>query len=139
PPKKIPRMLNKIEKENADIVIGSRSIKQGKIKNWPLHRRIISKIATLLAKPLTNVKDPMSGFFFIKKKIIKNVLLKPKGYKILLEILVKGNYNKIAEVPIIFKNRIIGGSKLTIKVYLEYLIQLIELYLYNIKEILKFK
>jgi dolichol-phosphate mannosyltransferase len=134
PIKQIPRILNKMNKENADIAVGSRSIKGGKIKNWPLQRRIISKIATLLAKPLTEIKDPMSGFFFIKKKVIKNISLKPKGYKILLEILIKGNYKKTEEIPILFKDRIKGTSKLTTKIYLEYLMQLFELYFYKIKK-----
>ncbi len=132
PPEKIPKMLDLIKKENADIVIGCRLIK--KIKNWSTHRRIISKLATLLAKPLTKIKDPMSGFFFIKRKVIKNISLKPKGYKILLEILVKGNYKKAIESPIIFKGRIIGESKLTAKIYFEYLRQLFELYLYRTKK-----
>lgn len=135
PPKQIPEILDKIKKENADIAVGSRLIKQGKIKNWPIHRRIISKTATLLAKPLTEIRDPMSGFFFIKKEVIKNTPLKPKGYKILLEILVKGNYKKTIEIPIIFKDRIAGGSKLTKKIYVEYLMQLFSLYLYKIKKI----
>jgi len=134
PPYLIPKMINKIKKENINLIIGSRSIKYSKIKKWPLKRKIISKIAIILAKPITNIKDPMSGFFFMKKEVIKNVKLKPKGYKILLEILSKGNYNSVSEIPIIFKNRIKGDSKLTLKVYLEYLIQLYNLYLYKIKK-----
>jgi dolichol-phosphate mannosyltransferase len=135
PPEIIPKILDKLKKENADILVGSRKTKGGEIKNWPLHRKIISKFATLLAKPLTKIKDPMSGFFFLKKEVIKNIKFRPKGYKILLEILVKGNYKKAEEIPILFKDRIKGESKLTKKIYLEYLMQLIELYLYKIKKI----
>jgi len=134
PPEKLPQILNKIKK--ADVVIGSRLGEYKKIKNWPWYRKIISKIATFQVKLLTEIKDPMSGFFFMKKEVIKNIKLKPKGYKILLEILVKGNYNKIIEIPITFQDRVEGKSKLTTKVYLEYIRQIFELYLYKIKRFL---
>ncbi len=64
------------------------------LRDWPLKRRLSSKIATLAVLGLTKVKDPMSGFFFLKKDIIKNVELSPKGFKIGLEILVRGNSEK---------------------------------------------
>lgn len=137
PVKVMPIMIELINKGYADIVVGSRLIEGGAIKNWPLSRKIISKIATLLAKPLTNIKDPMSGFFFLKKEVIKSIEFKSKGYKILLEMLVKGKYKKVVEIPIIFKNRIKGKSKLTKVIYLKYLKQLIGLYYWRIKAFFK--
>jgi len=132
PPETIPIMVDIINKNAADLVIGSRQIEGGKIENWPMNRRFVSKLASVLARPLTNVHDPMSGFFLMKREVIKNAPLKPRGYKILLEILVKGNYSKVIEIPIIFRDRLEGESKLSAKVYLKYLIQLIGLYCWKI-------
>ena len=80
------------------------------------------------------VKDPMSGFFFLKRKVLEGIYLKPKGYKILLEILVKANYKEVKEVPFIFKDRTAGESKLSLTVSLNYLAQLLDLYLFNIQK-----
>lgn len=126
PPELIPRMLKEIKKN--DIVVASRLIKGGKVEDWPMHRKLMSKFATSLANPLSSVNDKMSGFFMIKKKVIKNIHFVPRGYKILLEILVKGNYENVKEIPYTFKNRKVGTSKLTIKTNLEYLVQLLHLY-----------
>lgn len=132
PPDKIPKLIKAI-REGYDFVIGSRLVKGGKVEKWPFHRRFISWFARLLARPLTPVKDIMSGFFFIKKSVIKNRKFKPKGYKIALELLVKGKYDKVKEIPITFRNREGGQSKLSIKVQLEYLSQLSGLYIYKLK------
>jgi dolichol-phosphate mannosyltransferase len=112
PPEKIPEMVKKIIDGEAEMVIGSRYVEGGEVENWPIHRRLVSKGATLLARPLTKVKDPMSGFFALKSSVIEGVKLDPVGYKIGLEILVKGKCSKVAEVPIRFANRKAGKSKL---------------------------
>ena len=128
PPEKIPEMVGKIESGEAQMVVGSRYVKGGAVRNWPIHRRAISKCATLLAKGLTKVKDPMSGFFAMKRSVIDGVELSPVGYKIGLEILVKGKYDAVAEVPIIFADRMAGKSKLGASVYLKYLDHCTRLY-----------
>ena len=132
PPEIIPKLTERLKTQTADIVIASRLIEGGGTENWPKKRKITSFIATALARPLTNVNDLMSGFFLIKKEVIKNVKLIPRGYKILLEILVKGRYKKIVEYPFIFKDRTAGSSKLNFKTNLEYLRQLVHLYLCKI-------
>lgn len=131
PPERIPEMVAKIESGEADVVIGSRYVKGGSVEDWPLTRRIISKGATLLARWLTKVKDPMSGFFALKRSVIDGVSLNPVGYKIGLEILVKGKYSKAAEVPIRFANRKAGESKLKGSEYLKYIDHVIMLYEYR--------
>ena len=133
PPEKIPELIKSIRK-GYDFVIGSRLVKGGKAEKWPASRRLVSFSARCLARPLTSVKDPMSGFFFIRRKVIKNRKFTPRGYKIALELIVKGNYSKIKEVPIIFRNRKKGKSKLSIKVQIDYIRQLIGIYLYKIKK-----
>ena len=81
---------------------------------------------------LKGVKDPMSGFFFLKKSVIKGVQLNPTGYKMGLEILVKGNYCKLKEIPYTFKQRKNGTSKLNKREILAYLNLLRKLYVYKI-------
>jgi len=117
----IPKLIKPIINNEAELTIGSRYIQGGKIENWPLKRKIISRGATLLSLLLTTVKDPMSGFFFLNKEVIKGIELNAKGYKILLEIIVKGKYNKVNEIPYTFVDRKAGKSKLNKKEYIDYL------------------
>lgn len=135
PPETLPKLIKAMEKSNADIVVASRLVSGGGTEDWPRSRKITSYLATGLAKPVTKIKDPMSGFFLLKKEVIHKAPLKARGYKILLEILVKGKYKKAIEVPFIFKDRSAGQSKLTMKTNLEYLMQLLDLYIYKLKKI----
>jgi|TARA_B100000315_G_scaffold254817_1_gene296684 dolichol-phosphate mannosyltransferase len=134
PPEKIPELIQSV-RDQYDFAIGSRLVKGGKVELWPLHRQFISWFARMLARPLTPIKDVMSGFFFIKRSVIPNNknILKPRGYKISLELLIKGRYNAVKEIPITFHNRKKGQSKLNTKVQFEYLQQLFELYLFRLK------
>lgn len=134
PPELIPKVIEPIIKENYDISIASRIVKGGGVENWPFIRRFTSWFASLLARPLTNVKDPMSGFFFVKKSKLNYNYLKPRGYKILLEILVKCSLTNFKEVPYIFRNRKYGESKIGSKVILNYIIHLAHLYLFVLKK-----
>jgi len=132
PPEKIPELVEPIIKGEADFTLGSRYINQGGYENWPLSRRISSKVATYAVIGLTSVKDPMSGFFFLKKDLIENVELSPKGFKIGLEILVRSNCRKVKEVPIVFRDREYGESKLSSNVIIDYLLHVAKLYIYKI-------
>ena len=120
PPALIPKMLEEIRAGN-DLVIGSRYMEGGGIKKWPLKRRIISLGATFLGRLLfPDVSDPVSGFFAVKKSVVENAPLKPRGYKILLEVLGKGNWKKAKEIPFEFVDREIGSSKLKGRIIIEY-------------------
>ena len=121
PPEKLKQLFWAIEKENIDLAIGSRYIKGGKIIGWNFKRKLMSRVATLLARIYTNVKDPMTGFFLIKKECVKDAKLNPKGFKILLEVIIKAKYKKIKEIPITFINRKKGKSKAGIKEIFYYL------------------
>lgn len=129
PPEKIPELIKPLFDGSADIVIGSRYISDGEIEKWPISRKLSSRLATLAAYGLTRVKDPMSGFFFLKREVIDGIKLDPKGFKICLEILVRGKYEKVIEVPIIFRDRIHGETKLSSRVIIDYLLQVSRLYL----------
>jgi dolichol-phosphate mannosyltransferase len=128
PPEVIPDMLKEITEGRAELVIGSRRVAGGGIENWPMKRKVVSKCASLIARPLTKVKDPMSGFFMLKRSVIEGIELKPKGYKIGLEIIVKGKYEHLVEVPYVFKDRAKGESKLGGKVIKNYMSHVIGLY-----------
>ena len=131
PPDAIPDLLKPILSKEADITIGSRYIRGGRIKGWPLKRKVISKVACLLAKPLINVKDPVSGFFFFRKEIVEGKQLKPSGYKIGLEIFVKCG-GKIKEIPYEFVDRKKGRSKLGLKENIAYIKHIARLYWYRV-------
>ena len=127
PPELMKSLVDKV-RSGYDIAIASRYVKGGGVKDWTFFRKIVSRGAILLARPLTSVKDPMSGYFFLRKKVIENIRFRPKGYKLLLEILVKGNYSKVIEVPYVFTKRMAGESKLKATEYWEYLKLLAHLY-----------
>jgi len=117
-------------KGRADFALGSRYMDGGQIKDWPLSRRIISMGATVLARPLVGVTDPMSGFFAVRKAtwVDHADKLNPTGFKIALEFMVKCSIHRILEVPITFKDRVHGESKLKLHTQVLYVWQLLNLY-----------
>lgn len=123
PPESIPELVEMLVGSKADMVVGSRYVKGGQIDlEWSWFRHFNSQMATLLARPFTNIKDPMSGFFVLRKKLFDEAKdLNPIGYKIALELIVKGNAKLVKEVPIHFSDRLLGESKLTVKEQLNYI------------------
>ncbi|MBC8502937.1 MAG: glycosyltransferase family 2 protein [Nitrosopumilus sp.] len=130
PPQIIPKMIEALKKYQYDIVVASRYINGGEIRNWSLKRKIISKIATKIAKHSLNVniKDPMSGFFIFKKQLLNGLTFDALGYKLLLEILVKTKNANVAEIPYTFQDREIGSSKLSGQTILDYIKSVWKLY-----------
>lgn len=125
----VPRLYRRVA-AGADVCVGSRHCAGGGIADWPLRRRVISRGAALLARPLTPCSDPMAGFFALRPAVVAGATLNAAGFKILLEILVKGSYRTLAEEPIVFRDREVGESKLTRGVMLAYLAHLARLYLH---------
>lgn len=128
PLEKIVELILPVLKGGADVAVGSRYIRGGGIKKWHAIRRIISRGATVLVYPLTKVSDPVSGFFAIRRDVLEGAKINPRGFKILLEILVKGKHSKVAEVPFVFEDRKAGKSKLNMKIMAIYLVQVLSLY-----------
>lgn len=112
-----------------DMALGSRYIPGGSFdRNWGLWRFLNSRVATLLARPLVNCSDPMSGFFAIdRRRLPKRETLRPIGYKIALELMVRGQ-PRLTEVPIAFHDRHLGDSKMNWKQQFNYLRHLRRLY-----------
>lgn len=134
-PELIPRMIHELESPDIDIVVASRYTTGGSIVGWPFKRRLISKGAVKIAKYglpiIKDVKDPMSGFFALKRHVIQDITIDSAGYKILLEILVKANNARVKEIPYTFTDRKAGKSKLDRAVILDYIKAIYHLYRYG--------
>ena len=123
PPEVLPSLLQPVL-DGADVAIASRYINGNGVGEWNKLRLFISRCSTLATAPLqrngTRVKDPLSGFFVVRRACIDGLHLQPEGFKILLEILVKGRIHKAVEVPFHFGNRYSGKSKADVRVALQY-------------------
>jgi dolichol-phosphate mannosyltransferase len=133
PPESIPELVQALVTGH-DFAIGSRYVEGGTTaEDWGAFRRINSRIATLLAMPFTKVKDPMSGFFAIKRCSYESVAhcLDPIGYKIGLELIVKCDCERVKEVPIHFCDRRAGESKLTLSEQANYIKHIRRLFIHK--------
>ena len=137
PPELVPKIAEELK--NHDFVVASRYVDGGGCEVWDLDRKVISRVANLAARPLVpKVKDSVSGFFGFRRDGAPELSsLSGRGFKIMLELLVKGNWKNVVEIPYTFGVRKEGSSKLGRKQVSEYLIQLASLYLYKYP-ILKF-
>ena len=133
PPQIIPRMLDALKKYQCDIVVASRYVKGGNIHGWPLKRKLMSKLATVIAKKGLGVRitDPMSGFFAFNRAIINGLKFDAIGYKMLLEILVKTKGVSVKEIPYTFTDRKFGSSKVSISTAIDYAKSVWKLYRYG--------
>lgn len=116
----------------ADLAVASRHVDGGGVSDWSVLRRILSRAAQVLGLVILpgvvgRVSDPMSGFFMLRRTAIQDIALNPLGYKILIEVLGRGKFRWIGEVPYVFKERVQGESKVTRKVYIDYLRHLVRL------------
>jgi len=124
PPELLPAVLKAAEQ--ADIAIASRYARNHGVKGWNPLRAAVSRLSTLAASPLISKKnlgvtDPMSGFFIIHRRCIEGLTFQTTGFKLLLEILVRGRIQTAQEVPYQFGLRQAGRSKANATVALHYL------------------
>jgi len=125
PPEVLPKLLEAVMDGN-DIAIASRYATGNgdSVSDWNKLRLLISRAGTLATAPFQKkglkVKDPLSGFFVVRRDCIDGLQLQPEGFKILLEILVKGRIRSAKEVPFHFATRHSGKSKADFKVALHY-------------------
>jgi len=115
PPESIPALVAALM-DGYDFTLGSRYVEGGSTSDdWGFFRWLNSRVATLLAIPFTNVRDPMSGFFALRRSTYEGAAdrLNPIGYKIGLELIVKCECELVKEIPIHFADRKFGESKLT--------------------------
>ncbi len=122
PPDLIPRLLEVLD-QGAALVIASRYISGSHIPRWNLLRRLGSRFATALIRlalprAAAGVRDPLSGCFALRRELIQGIELKPLGFKILLEVLMRAPLTRVAEVEYVFAAREAGKSKLSARVAL---------------------
>jgi dolichol-phosphate mannosyltransferase len=134
-PKYINTMVRTINKNDLDIVVGSRELFSRKVQGLNFFRKISSKILILLINFLFGNKtnDPMSGFFIFKREIFlknKNKLFS-KGYKILFDLITVDKKLKIKDIEINFLKRDKGYSKMDFKIVLILFFQIISKILNN--------
>jgi len=124
PPKLIPQLINELQ-AGSEMSIASRYVpggsNEGLGKFWSfygIYRRLVSVSMSYLTKilfvPIRKTTDPMTGFFAFKKNLIKNTKLEAKGFKILVEILMRAKPQKVTEIPLKFQPREHEASKATI-------------------------
>jgi len=125
------KLLQQIDK-GADLAVASRHVADGGVSDWSLIRRLLSRGASLLGLILLpgvlgRLSDPMSGYFMFKRAAIAGVKLDPLGYKILIEVVARGAMPWIGEVGYVFRERKEGESKVTWRLYSQYLGHLLKL------------
>lgn len=131
PPERLVQLLAAIQ-SGADLAVASRHVDTGGVSDWNVVRRFLSRGAQLLGLVILpgvigKVSDPLSGYFIVRRNAICDRPLSPIGYKILIEVLARGQISKLTEIGYIFQERQEGESKVTWKQYVEYISHLVRL------------
>ena len=123
PPELLPKLIASIGAGH-DLAIGSRYIAGGRLGDWNPIRKLLSVAAVWVTWPIQRkglyAKDPMSGFFLVRRECVEGVQFQRSGFKLLLEVLVRGHIRSVEEVPLSFGQRYRGGSKASFKVAVDY-------------------
>ncbi|HEU5013672.1 MAG TPA: glycosyltransferase family 2 protein [Roseiflexaceae bacterium] len=132
PPELVPELFEKAQQSNSDLVVASRYCATGAARGLNARRTVISRGSTVAAQVLFpqrlhGVTDPMSGFFLVRKDAIDIDKLRPRGFKILLEIMVKSSGLRISEVGFEFGERYAGESKASFREGMRYFSHLCQL------------
>jgi dolichol-phosphate mannosyltransferase len=134
PPEIIPRIINELTQYPNCVVVASRYIKGGSIVGWPFKRLVLNIGAIRIARhslKLRNIKDPISGFFALSSHTLKDIEFDTQGFKMLLEILVKGKNLRVREIPYTFNEREFRKSKIDSRVIIDYSKAIWQLYRYG--------
>lgn len=122
----LPRMIEKMQREHLDLVVGTRNAHGGSMGNFARVRVRVSQLSAQLSRSVCQceVSDPMSGFFLVRDDFFRSAAprLQSSGFKILLDLLASSDRQpRIGEVGYRFRTRIHGQSKLSFHVAVEYL------------------
>jgi dolichol-phosphate mannosyltransferase len=120
PPELIPQLLRQAEESESDIVIGSRLAPGGDVRGLGRSRTMVSQLLAMSARAafparLRKITDPLSGFFIVRRAALNLDALRPDGFKILLEILIRCPDLRVSEIPIEFGYRETGKSKASVQ------------------------
>ena len=131
-PSVLPVMVERIVSGTDDVVVGTRAAEGGSYGEWSAGRRLVSWVATLIARLFLRVpvSDPMSGFFAVSRETFEKMVpvINPQGFKILLEFVgrrIEGL--RVSEVGYTFRNRLHGETKMSPSVIRSYLLAVFEL------------
>lgn len=128
PLERLPAIVTPVLNNNYDVVVGSRYVAGGSTENWPVHRQLLSRIGGWIARPICDVNDATSGFFAFRRELAASISNHAHGYKILLELLMANQGKlRVKEVPICFRDRTHGTSKLSFSHQQAYIQRLITL------------
>jgi dolichol-phosphate mannosyltransferase len=124
PPETVPQLVEAIQSGGADLAVGSRYVRGGATMDWPLRRRVVSRVACMMGNVLVPVRDATSGFFAVRRSALDGVRLNAIGFKIGLEVIARAKAARIVEVPYTFRDRELGASKFGRREIAQYLVQL---------------
>src|SRR4029078_325073 len=108
----LPSMVSALSRHGLDMVVASRYVTGGGTTGWPLSRRVMSRLACWAERPFTAVRDPMSGYFVIRRHRMAGLKTRAAGCNIGLELRVRSGPGAVAELPYVFANRLAGRSKM---------------------------
>jgi len=121
PPDRIKDLVAPLFAGTADLVVGSRYVKGGSTPGWPAWRRAVSRAGAALAHPLTGLHDSMCGFFAIGRSRLLELAPQTSGFKIVFETMLRAHGTlRVREVPIVFRERARGRSKMSFDVALRF-------------------
>jgi dolichol-phosphate mannosyltransferase len=138
PVEALPNMVRTILSDRAEIVVGSRHVQGGGSQDWPLFSQLKSRFAAMLALGLTSMTDPTTGLVAVRRSLLEGLALDPVGWKIVLELVVKAHPARLAEVPIVFTDRVHGESKQSLGVLADYVHHLYKLYQFRFPALIEF-
>lgn len=131
PPSLVPAMMEQI-KGGADLVLPSRFLPGGSDGGLTLPRKIVSLVARMMARILLSrvrpSSDPTGGVFMFRRGVIEGLRFDAGSWKILIEILVRGCYGRVVEIPYRFRARDLGTSKMSARAQADYLFHLLRLF-----------
>ncbi|HEX4336589.1 MAG TPA: glycosyltransferase [Polyangiaceae bacterium] len=136
-------LLSEIDR-GAELAAASRHVEGGGVSDWSLLRRLLSRGAQLLGLlvlpgVLGRLTDPMSGYFMVRRSKLAGIKLDPLGYKILIEVVARAKPAWIGEVGYVFRERTEGQSKVTSRLYVQYLAHLVKLRMVTLPDSAFFK
>ena len=133
PPERINDLLAPLLDGAADMVVGSRYVRGGSTAGWHIWRRIISRAGATLAYPLTGLHDSMCGFFAIRRSQLLKLAPHTSGFKIVFETIVRaGGTLRVREIPIAFRERERGTSKMSFGIALRFFVRWLRAMLHHL-------
>lgn len=125
-PDDLSRLVNTCENENVDLAIGSRYCRGGKVQDWPMGRMLMSYFASVYVRMVLwiGVKDTTAGFKCYDNKVfekidLNNIPFKGYAFQIFMKYVVIRKGFKVKEIPILFKDRELGKSKMSKGIFKE--------------------